>query len=581
MRLTRSAIIIMLLSLYGSVLAQNTVSEREALSVAISVAKNQRNNGTVESIKKMTGVNDRPILYEIIMVDSSAVLLSGNKACTPLLGEYKFSGISIVDDFEMIPCGLKCLVNSYIRQINQCFESEGPIEDNLQWDLFVRGADSIFENRSSVEPILRSKWGQYRSNDGLDNTAYNEFAPDSGCTYGSSHCPAGCVAVAMGQIMYYWKYPFFISYDNDVFNWCNMSNELRIDNPCYEYKKVAINSLLKACAESVNMIYDCQGSGTSASLALNAFKTVFHYASNISSYSYLDYNYNIATMSNKIVYDLDSGNLVLMRAVDPEYGGHAFVCDGYNRRGKVHINWGWTGNFDGYYQIDNLSPNNYSFSEQYGIIYKIKPDIIYYTENNVQLDAFYSNYLTSDYQPYRLVPSQSNKLYSAPIYSLSSWRTIPENATSIYQAHEEVILQPGFTAEYGSDFTARIEPCEACEERMVQMDILLEGDTSSDIDTSDLNMRMLKSGDTSFVFRPSALMLFPNPSTQTLTVQTYGDINDLQIFDQSGRPVFRWFVESRSNTEITLNIGDIPVGTYILRIIDKDRKMHIGRFVKK
>ena len=94
-------------------------------------------------------------------------------------------------------------------------------------------------------------------------------------------------------------------------------------------------------------------------------------------------------------------------------------------------------------------------------------------------------------------------------------------------------------------------------------------------------MRMLKSGDTSFVFRPSALMLFPNPSTQTLTVQTSGDINDIQLFDQSGRPVFRWFVESRSNTEITLNIGDIPVGTYILRIIDKDRKMHIGRIVKK
>ena len=170
---------------------------------------------------------------------------------------------------------------------------------------------------------------------------------------------------------------------------------------------------------------------------------------------------------------------------------------------------------------------------------------------------------------------------SASSTSASNFRTIPSGATAEYVAHEEVILQPGFTAEYGSDFTARIEPCEACEERMVQMDILLEGDTSSDIDTSDLNMRMLKSGDTSFVFRPSALMLFPNPSTQTLTVQTSGDINDLQIFDQSGRPVFRWFVESHSNTEITLNIGDIPVGTYILRIIDKDRKMHIGRFVKK
>ncbi len=94
-------------------------------------------------------------------------------------------------------------------------------------------------------------------------------------------------------------------------------------------------------------------------------------------------------------------------------------------------------------------------------------------------------------------------------------------------------------------------------------------------------MRMLKSGDTSFVFRPSALTMFPNPSTQTVTLQTSGDINDIQIFDQSGRPVFRWYIESRSNNEITLNIGNIPVGAYILRVVDKDRKTNVGHFVKK
>ena len=103
------------------------------------------------------------------MEDSSVVLLSGNKACTPILGEYKYSGISIVDDFEMIPCGLKCLVNNYVNQIIQCYESETLLNDNPQWSMIVNREDTIFVNRSSVGPLLNSKWVQSKSNDGLDN----------------------------------------------------------------------------------------------------------------------------------------------------------------------------------------------------------------------------------------------------------------------------------------------------------------------------------------------------------------------------------------------------------------------------
>lgn len=172
-------------------------------------------------------------------------------------------------------------------------------------------------------------------------------------------------------------------------------------------------------------------------------------------------------------------------------------------------------------------------------------------------------------------------LVSATSSSPASYRTIPAGATAEYVAHKEVILQPGFTAEYGSNFTARIEPCEACEERMIQVDVLTENDDWQGIDTSQMEMRMYKKGDTAILFQPSVLTLFPNPTSNTLTVQAPNPTEDIQIFDIAGHRVYRWYIESRTDSSTTLNIADIPTGDYILRIQTKDGRSHIGRFAKK
>ena len=36
--------------------------------------------------------------------------------------------------------------------------------------------------------------------------------------------------------------------------------------------------------------------------------------------------------------------------------GHAFVVDGYTAEGLVHVNWGWDGLDNGYYDISLLDP---------------------------------------------------------------------------------------------------------------------------------------------------------------------------------------------------------------------------------
>ena len=43
-------------------------------------------------------------------------------------------------------------------------------------------------------------------------------------------------------------------------------------------------------------------------------------------------------------------------------GGHAFVLDGYDNEGRFHVNWGWGGSFDGYFETLSLNPANYQFN---------------------------------------------------------------------------------------------------------------------------------------------------------------------------------------------------------------------------
>jgi hypothetical protein len=62
-------------------------------------------------------------------------------------------------------------------------------------------------------------------------------------------------------------------------------------------------------------------------------------------------------------------------------GGHAFVCDGYDAAGLFHINWGWGGSSDGYFEVSALNPNSTGigggsggYNQNQAIITGIRPD---------------------------------------------------------------------------------------------------------------------------------------------------------------------------------------------------------------
>ena len=67
------------------------------------------------------------------------------------------------------------------------------------------------------------------------------------------------------------------------------------------------------------------------------------------------FGYDDAEWAAVIRGELDAGRPVLYMALQEDANeGHAFVIDGYATNGLVHVNWGWGGTHDGWYELATM-----------------------------------------------------------------------------------------------------------------------------------------------------------------------------------------------------------------------------------
>ena len=208
----------------------------------------------------------------------------------------------------------------------------------------------------------------------------------------SQHCLAGCVAVAMAQIMTYYRHPEVchgsISYKTETLN-ITVSLDLegyRIDwdnilpNYLNGYSSVqaeAVADLLYACGATTRMDYNLDGSGTNAEYVGDALVTFFGYSSDVESLARADYT--DAKWYEILQTELKAGRPILMRSMQPSGAGHAYVMDGYyvqkgyEKYPYFHFNWGWEGKEDGWFLLNNLQAGDYDLRSNQEIIRYIMP----------------------------------------------------------------------------------------------------------------------------------------------------------------------------------------------------------------
>lgn len=305
------------------------------------------------------------------------VIISGDERMKTILGSCN----NHLFNPDEVPCGLTYLLSHYAKQ----FELVDKISE-LDSTKNIRFANAP---TSTIEPLLTSKWDQ--------ESPYND-----NCPFG---CPSGCVATAMAQIMYYYKYPttgsgqfsytsrtnkYLRSYDYEhaLFDWSNIQDIYSLKELNNSKSREAVANVLEACGVSVAMDYSRNGSGAYDTSIPYALINFFNYNQNVSLYV-RDF-YQSAEWYERVYEELTNKRPILYCGSSITGGrdaGHAFIIDGYRPSdGKFHVNWGWGGDYDDYYELDALDPpNGYKFSTGQSMIVNFFPDNI-----GVHEDVFYA-----------------------------------------------------------------------------------------------------------------------------------------------------------------------------------------------
>ncbi len=322
------------------------------------------------------------LYYGVSMMPDGFVIVSANDAVMPVLG-YSFEGSYSPGQK---PAGFEAWMGQYQKAIMEAIEMQLTATESTQkeWKRLLSPEPSALKplkGGKSVQPLLISNWDQGK----YYNTQCpaDPLGPDG-------HAVTGCVATAMGQIMYYYRWPeqgtgsytyldstygtLSANFGNTTYDWNNMKNTLQSYNN-------GVAKLISHAGISVDMAYGPYGSGMWNHKAAYSLRTYFKY---LPTCQYVWRDTTNLDWDSLIVAQLDRGQVLYYAGwSDYQYiSGHAFVCDGYQTPDYCHFNWGWSGQFNGYFYLNALNPGGSNFNLVQELIINIYPDTTQYTWPN-------------------------------------------------------------------------------------------------------------------------------------------------------------------------------------------------------
>jgi hypothetical protein len=306
------------------------------------------------------------LFYILNFKQKGFVIISADNAAPPVLGYcYK-------NKFEQanLPPGLEYLLYRYKGEILslRTEKVEPTKEIKEKWEqLLDDKVSGVKSAKGSVSPLILSTWGQ--------GWSYNMYCPvDNG-----THVPAGCVAVAMAQVLYYWQCRVEgtgqHSYQSDY-----GTEYADFENANYQWHAMSATSsnqynalLIYHCGVSVDMDYGPDGSGASTADAEPALQNYFGFQSKA---NYIDRTWHPFNWKSILKSNLNRGLPIIYRGQDkhlwPTYA-HAWVIEGYDTNDKFYCNWGWNGFANGYFSLGDFSPAGYDFNKNEKALVEIEP----------------------------------------------------------------------------------------------------------------------------------------------------------------------------------------------------------------
>lgn len=279
--------------------------------------------------------------FTVLKETANYCLLTNNSAGTVIVAKNDLYGpvlgcSSSPCDLNNLPCGFKWWLEA--------------MDCSLSGNRKAKHVPIPSGYPQNVDPLVQVNWGQ--------QSPFNSMCPNG--------CLVGCVAVAMGQIMSAYRCPN-VGNGSCSYNLGGQVLSVNFGESNYDWDMILGNDyneiakLLFHCGVAVRTNY-----GTSVSTAFmpeirSALINYFRYT-NDAVHKYRS-NYSDDEWFNMIYRNLASGHPIAYSGDNSEsYSsiGHAFVVDGYNNNGEMHINWGWNGNMDGFFDLSSI---NYSYNQ--------------------------------------------------------------------------------------------------------------------------------------------------------------------------------------------------------------------------
>lgn len=230
-------------------------------------------------------------------------------------------------------------------------------------------------NKEDVPVLMTTHWHQ--------TGPYNNHCPFLKGT--QNRAVTGCVATAAAQVVYYYHkdnpdellsttptYSYGEAPVTDVYPkgtpifWDLMLDSYNSSRP-KEFDD-AVSIFTAALGAATWLTYGSSTSGQISDL-VNTFNSYF----NISSKCQYKESMATAAWENLIYKDLIAGRPIVYSGYNEGSGGHAVVVDGYQSSTNLfHFNFGWGGQGDGWYTVDNETGMN-GFNQYQGMVYNITP----------------------------------------------------------------------------------------------------------------------------------------------------------------------------------------------------------------
>ena len=318
----------------------SSIATRNAADVQLVAVSSDLLNST--STRSVTNGN---AFYIYNNAHSAYVIVSGDDRMKPVLG-YSDNGSFITEN-------LPVNILSWLEYYNAAYE-------NIKNGKKVFAEPKLLIRKSfpaSISPLLGEiNWNQ--------DAPYNNACP----MIQGQRSVTGCVATAMAMILKYYEYPakgtghysytsngvqYSFDYGNTTFDWNNMLPQY---SGTYTTEQAdAVAQLMYACGVSVEMEYSPSSSGAYSFKVGQALIDYFGYDENL-GYIYREY-FTSEEWMNLIKKEISEGRPVLYNGASKDVG-HEFVFDGYDTQDMVHVNWGWGGANNGYFEVASLDPSS-------------------------------------------------------------------------------------------------------------------------------------------------------------------------------------------------------------------------------